>query len=191
MSFSGESLSEAPGYHSVLSGIWAGTAGRFEAMGWEDGVPAPILLQDHQCCSGSQGAGTYPLNSHPPEHQCQRGTAVCPSCRGKESGQGGDTGAVPLTVVPCRVVAAAQALPGVGAAVVGVAVAVAGLAAGEAPEARQAAVTLPPVHPGEAVALARLRITEGVVRASDMALARCKERERGAVFPRQALNAGP
>lgn len=106
-------------------------------------------------------------------------------------GTRGASHAVPLAVVPCRVVPAAQALPGVGAAVVSVAVAVAGLAAGEAPEARQAAVALPPVHPGEAVALACLRVAEGVVRASDVALACCKERERVAAFPWQALNTGP
>lgn len=85
--------------------------------------------------------------------------------------------------MPCRVVPAAQALPGVGAAVVGVAVAVAGLAAGEAPEAGQAAVALPPIHPREAVALARLCIAEGVVRASDMALTRCNEKGRGPALP--------
>lgn len=67
---------------------------------------------------------------------------------------------VPLAVGARRVVPAVQALPSVGAAVIGVAIAVAGLAAGEAPESRQAAVTLPPVHTGEAVALARLRIAE-------------------------------
>lgn len=69
-------------------------------------------------------------------------------------------------------VAAAQALPSVGVAVVSVAIAVAGLAAGEAPEAGQAAVALPPIHPREAVALARLHVAEGVVRASDVALTR-------------------
>lgn len=82
----------------------------------------------------------------------------------------------------CRVVPAVQALPGVGAAVVSVAIAVAGLAAGEAPEAGQAAVALSPVHAGEAVALARLRVAEGVVRTSDVALASCKERRKGAVL---------
>lgn len=102
---------------------------------------------------------------------------------GKERGQGRGTRAIPLTVVPSCVVPAAQALPGVGVAVIGVAIAVAGLAAGEAPEAGQAAVTLPPVHPGEAVALARLHVTEGVVRASDVALACCKESRREAEFP--------
>lgn len=85
--------------------------------------------------------------------------------------------------MPGCVVPAAQALPGVGVAVVSVAIAVAGLAAGEAPEAGQAAVALPPVHPREAVALARLHITEGVVRASGVALTRCKESGRGAQFP--------
>lgn len=102
---------------------------------------------------------------------------------GKERGQGKGTRAIPLTVVSGCVVPAAQALPGVGVAVVSVAIAVAGLAAGEAPEAGQAAVTLPPVHPREAVALARLHVAEGVVRASDVALARCKESRRGAEFP--------
>lgn len=67
---------------------------------------------------------------------------------------------VPLAVGASRVVPAVQTLPSVGAAVIGVAVAVAGLAAGEAPESRQAAVTLPSIHTREAVALARLRITE-------------------------------
>lgn len=75
-----------------------------------------------------------------------------------------------------------QALPGVGAAVISVAIAVAGLAAGEAPEAGQAAVALSPVHARKAVALARLRVAEGVVRTSDVALASCKERRKGAVF---------
>lgn len=89
---------------------------------------------------------------------------------------------IPLAVVACRVVPAVQALPGVGAAVVSVAIAVAGLAAGEAPEAGQAAVALSPVHAGEAVALACLRVAEGVVRTSDVALASCKERRKGAVF---------
>lgn len=74
--------------------------------------------------------------------------------------------------MPRRVVPAAQALPSEGAAVVSVAIAVAGLAAGKAPEAGQAAVALPPIHPREAVALACLCVAEGVVRASGMALAR-------------------
>lgn len=128
------------------------------------------------------------MDSHLPKHQHRTGTAAVPILLG---GRRGGAHVVPLTVVTCRVVPAAQALPGVGAAVVGMAVAVAGLAAGEAPEAGQAAVTLPPIHSGEAVALARLRIAEGIVRASDMALARCKERGRGAVLPWQALNVGP
>lgn len=108
-----------------------------------------------------------------------------------DRGQGEGAHAIPLTVVPRCVVPTAQTLAGVGAAVVSVAIAVAGLAAGEAPEARQAAVTLPPVHPGEAVALACLRVAEGVVRASDVALAGCKKRGRGAAFPWQTLTAGP
>lgn len=110
---------------------------------------------------------------------------------GKERGQGKGTGAVPLTVVSSCVVPAAEALPGVGVAVVSVAIAVAGLAAGEAPEAGQAAVALPPVHPREAVALARLHVAEGIVRASGVALARCKESRRGAEFPRQAITSRP
>lgn len=109
----------------------------------------------------------------------------------KERGQGEGAHAIPLTVVPRCVVPTAQTLPSVGAAVVSVAIAVAGLAAGEAPEARQAAVTLPPVHPGEAVALARLCVAEGVVRASDVALTGCKKRGRGAVFPWQTLPTEP
>lgn len=113
-----------------------------------------------------------------------RGNSCCAhSAVGKERGQGKGTRAIPLTVVSSCVIPAAQALPGVGVAVISVAIAVAGLAAGEAPEAGQAAVALPSIHPREAVALACLHVTEGVVRASDVALTCCKESRRGAEFP--------
>lgn len=167
-------------------------SGRHEATGREDGIPAPILPQDHQALLWLPGCRDFPHGFTPTRAPALEGNGCCAHPAGrKERGQRGGAHAVPLAVVPLRVVPAAQALPGVGAAVVGVAVAVAGLAAGEAPEAGQAAVALPPVHPGEAVALARLRIAEGIVGASDVALACCKERERGAAFPWQAQNAGP
>lgn len=74
----GKSLSEALGSCNMLSAAWAGTTGRHKAVGREEGVPAPILLRDHQCCSGSQGPDTLPMASHPPEHQRHRGTAATP-----------------------------------------------------------------------------------------------------------------
>lgn len=124
-----------------------------------------------------------------PEYQYWRGTAPARILLWKRSGAG-EGAIVPLTVVSRRVVPAAQALPGVGVTVISVAIAVARLAAREAPEARQAAVTLPPIHPRKTVALARLRVAEGIVRASDMAFTCCNERGRRAAFPQQALNAG-
>lgn len=187
----GESLSEALGSCNMLSATWAGTTGRRKAVGRDEGVPTPILLRDHQCCSGSQGPDTLPHGFTPTWAPAPQGNSCCanPAVR-RERGQGQGAHTVPLAVVPRRVVPAAQALPSEGAAVVSVAIAVAGLAAGKAPEAGQAAVALPPIHPREAVALACLCVAEGVVRASGMALARCKKRVRGAVFLQQTLNAG-
>ena len=64
--------------------------------------------------------------------------------------------------MPRGVVLAARARPGGRVTVVGVAVTLAGLAAGEAPVAGQAPVTLPSIHPLEAVALASDGVAESV-----------------------------
>lgn len=171
-------LAKGLGSCNVLLVTYAGTAARCKAVGREEGIPTPINLQDHKCFSDFPGPGlSLWLNT------CLSSSARGNPAVGKERGQGKGTRAIPLTVVPGCVVPAAQALSSVGVAVISVAIAVAGLAAGEAPEAGQAAVALPPVHPREAVALARLHVTEGVVRASDVTLARCKESRTGAEFP--------
>lgn len=71
-------------------------------------------------------------------------------------------------------VPAADAAAGVGLALVCVSVAEAGSTRGEAPVARQTAVTLPAVLPREAGALSRQRIAEGALRALGVTVARCR-----------------
>lgn len=118
------------------------------------------------------------------------GNSFCAHSAVGKKGQRRGAHAIPLTVVPCCVVPAAQALPSVGVAIISMAIAVAGLAVGEAPEVGQAVVALSPIHPREAVALACFCITEGIVRALNVALARCKERRRRVTFPWHVLNTG-
>lgn len=69
----------------------------------------------------------------------------------------------PVAGVSGAVVPAADAAAGVGLALVCVSVAEAGSARGEAPVARQTAVTLSAVRPREAGALSRQLITEGTL----------------------------
>lgn len=84
---------------------------------------------------------------------------------------------IPLTVMPCGEVLAAQALPRHWVAVIGVAIALAGLAAWKSPEPGQAAVTLPCVHPLEAVALASDGVAESIDRSLQMALTSWRNRQ--------------
>lgn len=79
----------------------------------------------------------------------------------------------PVAGVSGAVVPAADAAAGVGLALLRVPVADAGSTRGEAPVARQAAVTLPAVRPREAGALPRQRIAEGALRALRVTVARC------------------
>lgn len=80
----------------------------------------------------------------------------------------------PVTGVSRAVVPAVDAAPGVRLALVGVSVAEARPAGGEAPVARQAAVTLPTVRSREASALSGQLIAEGTLRALSVAVTRCR-----------------
>lgn len=80
----------------------------------------------------------------------------------------------PVTGVSRAVIAAVDAAPGVRVALVGVSVTEAWSAGGEAPVARQAAVTLPTVRSREASALSGQLIAEGTLRALRVAVTRCR-----------------
>lgn len=80
----------------------------------------------------------------------------------------------PVTGVSRAVVAAVDAAPGVRVALVGVSVTEARPAGGEAPVARQAAVTLPTVRSREARALSGQLIAEGTLRALRVAVTHCR-----------------
>lgn len=86
---------------------------------------------------------------------------------------------VPFAVMARGVVLAAQALARHRVAVIGVAVALAGLAAREAPVPGQAPVTLPRVHPLEAVALASDGVAESTDRPLQVAVARWRDTQAG------------
>lgn len=80
----------------------------------------------------------------------------------------------PVTGVSRAVVPAVDAAAGVRVALVGVSVTEARSAGGEAPVARQAAVTLPTVRSREACALSGQLIAEGTLRALRVAVTRCR-----------------
>lgn len=79
----------------------------------------------------------------------------------------------PVAGMSGAVVPTADAAACVGLALVCVSVAEAGSTHGEAPVARQTAVTLPAVRPREAGALSGQLITEGTLRALGVTVARC------------------
>lgn len=80
----------------------------------------------------------------------------------------------PVAGVSGAVLPAAQAAAAGGVALIGVPVAEAAATGGEAPVARQAAVALASVRSGQAGALTRQLVAEGVPRALRVALARCE-----------------
>lgn len=80
----------------------------------------------------------------------------------------------PVTGVSCAVVPAVDTAAGARVALVGVSVTEAWPAGGEAPVARQAAVTLPTVRSREASALSGQVIAEGTLGALRVAVTRCR-----------------